>query len=199
MSKKTLYLVDGTALCYRSFFALKLSTSIGLPVGAVYGFYRTLKKIISKYDPSYVGVCFDVSRKTFRHKKFKEYKINRPPLPDDLKLQIPLIKKLVTSLGIKIIERQGFEADDVIASLCQKALKNNLSVVIVSPDKDLCQLIEADKAGNQEEVSRIRGRLLELERHRQSSFSSFGLGSLKERFTTPGVPVPASRQQIRGR
>lgn len=145
MSKKTLYLVDGTALCYRSFFALKLSTSIGLPVGAVYGFYRTLKKIISKYDPSYIGICFDVSRKTFRQKKFKEYKINRPPLPDDLKSQIPLIKKLVTSLGIKIIEKKGFEADDVIASLCQKALKNNLSVVIVSPDKDLCQLIEADK------------------------------------------------------
>lgn len=142
MSKKTLYLVDGTALCYRSFFALKLSTSGGLPVGAVYGFYRTLKKIISKYGPDYIGICFDVSRKTFRQEKFKEYKINRPALPDDLKSQIPLIKKLVTSLGIKIIERKGFEADDVIASLCEKAKLDGLSIVVVSPDKDLCQLIE---------------------------------------------------------
>ena len=145
MSKKTLYLVDGTALCYRSFFALKLSNSRGLPVGAVYGFYRTLKKIISKYGPDYIGMCFDVSRKTFRQEKFKEYKINRPALPDDLKVQIPLVKKLVSSLGIKIIEKKGFEADDVIASLCQEAKKDDLSVVIVSSDKDLCQLIEAGR------------------------------------------------------
>ncbi len=145
MSKKTLYLVDGTALCYRSFFAVKLSTSRGLPVGAVYGFYRTLNKIISKFGPDYIGMCFDVSRKTFRQEKFKEYKINRPPLPDDLKSQIPLIKKLVTSLGIKIVEKKGFEADDVIASLCQKAKQDDLSVVVVSSDKDLCQLIETGR------------------------------------------------------
>ena len=145
MSKKTLYLVDGTSLCYRSFFALKLSTSTGFPSGAVYGVYLTLKKIISKYNPFYMGVCFDVSRKTFRHKKFKEYKINRPALPEDLKVQIPLIKKLVSSLGIKIIEKEGFEADDVIASLCDKALKSNLPVVIASSDKDLYQLIDSDK------------------------------------------------------
>ncbi len=145
MSKKTLYLVDGTALCYRSFFALKLSNSSGLPVGAVYGFYRTLKKIISKYKPDYIGMCFDVSRKTFRQEKYKEYKSNRPSLPDDLKPQIPLIKKLVTSLGIKIIEKKGFEADDVIASLCKGARKDGLAVVVASPDKDLCQLIEANE------------------------------------------------------
>ncbi len=145
MSRKILYLVDGTSLCYRSFFALRLSTSAGFPSGAVYGVFLTLKKIISKHNPSYMGVCFDVSRKTFRQKKFKEYKINRPLMPDDLKLQIPLIKKLVSSLGIKIIEKEGFEADDLIASICNKALKNNLSVVIASSDKDLCQLIESDR------------------------------------------------------
>lgn len=146
MPKKTLYLVDGTALCYRSFFALKLSTSEGLPVGAVYGFYRTLKKIISKYSPDYIGMCFDVSRKTFRQDKFNQYKINRPPLPDDLKAQIPLVKRLVSALGIKIIEKEGFEADDIIASLCRKASRDSgLSVVVVSSDKDLCQLIEAGR------------------------------------------------------
>jgi DNA polymerase-1 len=145
MSKEILYLVDGTSLCYRSFFALKLSTSSGLSVGAVYGFYRTLKKITSKYNPDYLGICFDVSRKTFRQDKFNKYKINRPPLPDDLKVQIPLVKRLVTSLGIRIIEQKGFEADDLIASLCRKALKDNLGVVIASSDKDLCQLIEPGK------------------------------------------------------
>jgi len=144
MSKKILYLVDGTALCYRSFFALKLSNSSGQAVGAVYGFYRTLKKIISKYKPDYIGICFDVSRKTFRQDKYKEYKSNRPALPDDLKPQIPLIKKLVRSLGIKIIEKKNFEADDVIASLCKGAKKDGLAVVVASPDKDLCQLIESD-------------------------------------------------------
>jgi len=145
MAKDTLYLIDGTSLCYRSFFAIKLTTSSGFPTGAVYGFYQTLKRILTKYKPKYIGVCFDVSRKTFRQEKFKEYKINRPPLPDGLKAQFPLVKKLLGALGIKIIEKEGFEADDVIASLCRKARKDNLNVVVVSSDKDLCQLIEKDK------------------------------------------------------
>jgi len=145
MTKNILYLIDGTSLCYRSFFALKLTNSRGFPTGVVYGFYQTLKKIIDKYKPSYVGVCFDVSRKTFRQEKFKEYKINRPPVPDGLKAQIPLVKKLINALGIKIIEKEGFEADDVIASLCKKARQIDYGVVIVSSDKDLYQLIDKDK------------------------------------------------------
>jgi len=111
----------------------------------VYGVYKILKKIITKYNPEYMGICFDVSRKTFRQEKFKEYKMHRPPLPEALKLQFPLVKKLIGNLGVKMIEKEGFEADDVIASLCKKALKGNSSVVIVSSDKDLCQLIEAEK------------------------------------------------------
>lgn len=145
MSKKIVYLIDGTSLCYRSFFALKLSTSSGIPTGAVYGVYLTLKKLIVKHNPSYIWVCFDISRKTFRQEKFKQYKINRPELPDELKTQIPLVKKMISSLGIKTIEKEGFEADDLIASLCNKALKNNLSVVIASSDKDFYQLIDSDK------------------------------------------------------
>jgi DNA polymerase-1 len=145
MPKNTIYLIDGTALCYRSFFAIKLSNHKGFPTGAVYGFYRTLQKIITKYKPTYLGVCFDVSRKTFRTDKFKEYKINRPPLPDELKMQIPLIRKLVSDLGIRIVEKQGFEADDVIASLSKKAVEADCKVVIVSSDKDLCQLISEGK------------------------------------------------------
>ncbi|MBU2251524.1 MAG: hypothetical protein KKH25_04650, partial [Candidatus Omnitrophica bacterium] len=144
MPKDTVYLVDGTSLCYRSFFAIKLSNSKGLPTGSVYGVYQTLKRILAKSKPLYMGFCFDVSRKTFRQEKFKEYKIQRPPTPDDLKSQIPLVKKLVTYLGIVIVEKEGFEADDVIASLCQKAVKDGHKVVIVTSDKDLIQLIGTD-------------------------------------------------------
>lgn len=142
MYNDAIYLVDGTSICYRSFFAVKLSTSKGVPCGAVFGFFKTLQKLISKYNPSYMGVCFDVSRKTFRHEKFKEYKINRAPLPQELGTQIPLIKQMVKDLGIKVIEKEGFEADDIIATLSQKTYSKGAAVVIVSMDKDMYQLIK---------------------------------------------------------
>ncbi|MBP7088220.1 MAG: DNA polymerase I [Candidatus Omnitrophica bacterium] len=145
MSKETLYLIDGTSLCYRAFFAINLSTREGFPTGAIYGFYQTLKKIIAKFNPLYLGVCFDVSRKTFRQEKFKEYKIQRPPLPDALNAQFPLIRKLISSLGIAIVEKEGYEADDVIAYFCDKALKGNLKAIVISSDKDLLQLINDNK------------------------------------------------------
>lgn len=141
MSKKTLYLIDGTSLCYRAFFAINLSTREGFPTGAVYGFYQTLKKIIAKFNPLYLGVCFDVSRKTFRQEKFKEYKIQRPPLPDALSAQFPLIRKLVSYLGMTIVEQEGYEADDVIAYFCNKTFKEDLEAIVISSDKDLLQLI----------------------------------------------------------
>jgi len=145
MAKETIYLVDGTSLSYRSFFAIKLSTSAGLPTGAVFGFYKTLKKIISQYKPTHMAICFDVSRKTHRSKKFKEYKVNRPPTPQDLQVQFGLIRELTRLLGIEVVEKEGFEADDVIASLCKKSLKQGNSVVIVSSDKDLYQLMDTDR------------------------------------------------------
>ncbi len=145
MSKKTLYLVDGTSLCYRSFYAINLSASDGRPTGAIYGFYQTLNKIISKYNPDHIGICFDVSRETIRQEKFKDYKIQRRPMPDDLTPQIPMIKELVSVLGMEIIEKKGYEADDVIASLCAKGRDKNLSVVVVTSDKDLYQLIEDER------------------------------------------------------
>lgn len=144
MSKGTIYLVDGTSLCYRSFFAIKLSNSKGFPTGAIYGFFQTLKKITSTYKPEYIGICFDVSRKTFRQEKFKDYKITRPPLPDSLKVQIPLLKKLIALLGMTLVEKEGFEADDIIASLTKKALKDGFKVVIVSSDKDIYQLLDGE-------------------------------------------------------
>ena len=145
MAKETIYLIDGTSLSYRSFFAIKLFTSGGIPTGAVFGFYKILRKIILQYKPTHMAMCFDVSRKTHRNEKFKEYKANRPPTPQDLQAQFGLIRELTKLLGIKIVEKEGFEADDVIASLCRKSLKGGNSVVIVSSDKDLYQLMVTDK------------------------------------------------------
>ncbi len=142
---KILYLVDGTSICYRSFFAIRLSTSKGVPTGAIYGFVNTLKKIIKKYQPHYLAVCFDVSRKTFRQEMFRDYKIQRPPPPSPLKKQIPVIKELTKALGVEIMEKEGWEADDLIASLARKAKKGNFKVVVISSDKDVFQLIEDKK------------------------------------------------------
>jgi len=139
------YLIDATSICYRSFYAIKLSTSKGFSTGAIYGFVNTLNKIRSKFSPNYIGVCFDVSRKTFRQEKFKEYKINRPAVPDNLKLQLPIIKKLVLSFGLSLLEKEGFEADDIIACIAKKAKESNIPVLIVSSDKDIYQLLEDDK------------------------------------------------------
>ncbi|MCK9573010.1 MAG: DNA polymerase I [Candidatus Omnitrophica bacterium] len=153
MAQDAIYLIDGTSICYRSFYAIRLSNSKGLPTGAVYGFYQTLKRIISKYNPVYIGICFDVSRKTFRQEKFKEYKIQRPPTPDDLKQQIPVIKKLINLLGITLIEKEGFEADDIIATISRKAISENLPAIIVSSDKDMYQLLDNDRVKVYEPVN----------------------------------------------
>ncbi len=144
MDNQTLYLLDGASLCYRAFFAINLSTSKGLPTGAIYGFYNTFRKIKKKFHPKYLGVCFDVSRKTFRQEKFKEYKITRPPVPDPLKTQLPLVRELIGYLGVKIWEREGYEADDIIASVARR-VPSSWKVVIVTSDKDLYQLIEDER------------------------------------------------------
>ncbi len=145
MNKKRLYLIDATAFCYRAFYAVRgLSTSFGQPTGAIYGFINILNKILKEKKPDYLAACFDVSRDTFRMKKFAEYKIQRPPMPDDLSSQIPLIKEIISNYGIKILEKSGFEADDVIATLAKSALIQGLHTVVVTSDKDLLQLVNKD-------------------------------------------------------
>jgi len=147
MSEKRLYLIDATAFCYRAFYALpQLSTSFGQPTGAVYGFINMLNKILKVNKPDYLAVCFDVSRDTFRLKKFAEYKIQRPPMPDALSSQIPLIKETVSAYGLAILERAGYEADDIIATLAKKAKGKGLLTTIVSSDKDILQLVDDNTA-----------------------------------------------------
>lgn len=147
MSKNYLYLIDATAFCYRAFYALKgLATSFGQPTNAIYGFLNILNKILKEKNPQYLAVCFDVSRDTFRQKKFAEYKIQRPPMPDGLSSQIPLIKEILLAYGIPVFEKAGFEADDIIATIASKAKEEEVKVVVVSSDKDILQLVDDDTA-----------------------------------------------------
>ncbi len=139
---KILYLIDATAFCYRAFYAVKgLSTSFGQPTNAVFGFVNMLNKVIKEHNPKYLGICFDVSRDTFRQKKYLDYKIQRAPMPDGLVSQMPLIRQLINAYGFKVLERDGFEADDVIATVSSKAAAAGIKTVIVSSDKDILQLV----------------------------------------------------------
>ncbi|MFZ2603007.1 MAG: DNA polymerase I [Candidatus Omnitrophota bacterium] len=143
MSEKRLYLIDANAFCYRAFYALPVfSTSFGQATNAIYGFINILNKILKEQKPGYLAVCFDISRDTFRTKKFTDYKMNRPPMPSGLVGQIPLIKEVVKAYGITIFEKEGFEADDIIATLAKKAKEKKVGVTIISSDKDILQLVD---------------------------------------------------------
>jgi len=143
MSDKRLYLLDATAFCYRAFYALRdLSTSFGQQTNAVYGFVNILNKILKDNAPEYLAVCFDVSRDTFRQKKFAEYKIQRPSMPEGLSGQMPLIREIISAYGLPIFEQKGFEADDIIATLAKQAKLNGFLTTIVSSDKDILQLVD---------------------------------------------------------
>ncbi|MFH1995512.1 MAG: DNA polymerase I [Candidatus Omnitrophota bacterium] len=142
MPKKNLFLIDGNSFCYRAFYAVRsLSNSKGQPTNAVFGFVSMLNKIIKEYSPDMLAVAFDLKGPTFRHEKFEEYKIHRKPMPDDLVSQMPIIKKLVAAYNIPIYELQGYEADDVLATLAVCAKKKDINTYIVTGDKDALQLV----------------------------------------------------------
>jgi len=143
---KVLYLFDGSAFLYRSFFALPpLTTSSGFPTGAIYGFLRSILAILKTEKPNYMAIAFDLPAPTQRKLAYSEYKSQRPPTPDPLKVQIPVIKELINLLGIKLLEMPGYEADDLIAYLTQKAKKEGFKVKIYSPDKDVLQLVDGSQ------------------------------------------------------
>ena len=145
MDRQSLFLIDATAFCYRAFYALGgLATSFGQPTNAIFGFMNMLNKILKEKKPQFLAICFDVSRDTFRQKKFAEYKIQRPPMPDDLKSQMPFIKEIISAYGIAILEKEGYEADDIIATVASRAQKDGFAVTIVSSDKDILQLVDED-------------------------------------------------------
>jgi DNA polymerase I len=139
---RTLYLIDGDAYIHRAFHALPpLTNSRGEPVGAIYGFARMLQKILRQGNPDYVAVCFDTAAPTFRHKAFDQYKAHRKELDDALKHQLPLAKELARAWGLPVVAMEGYEADDLIATLAHKAARKGVKVVVVTGDKDAMQLV----------------------------------------------------------
>lgn len=146
MSSETLFVVvDGSSYLYRAFHALPpLHNSKGLPTGAVYGVINMLRKLINDYPTEHFAVVFDAKGKTFRDDLYQEYKANRPAMPDDLQLQIEPLHDIIHAMGIPLLMIEGCEADDVIGTLCQQAVAQNMKCIISTGDKDLAQLVNPD-------------------------------------------------------
>lgn len=143
-TQDTLYLLDSYGLIYRSYFAFvshPLTNKAGENVSALYGFFRSLAMILKTYRPQYFLAAFDSRAPTFRHEWYPEYKATRDKTPEDLHAQIPHIEKILTTLGIACLRKDGFEADDIIATLARRAEKEGRRCVIISGDKDLAQLV----------------------------------------------------------
>ncbi|MEI6127839.1 MAG: 5'-3' exonuclease H3TH domain-containing protein, partial [Pseudomonadota bacterium] len=139
---KKLFLIDVSAYFYRAFFALPpLSTAEGLPTNAIYGFTAMLQRLLREQKPSCMAAVLDCPEPTFRHEVYSEYKANRPKMPDNLAAQIPYIKDIIRAFNIAAVEKPGYEADDVIGTLARQAEQDGLEVVIVSGDKEMCQLV----------------------------------------------------------
>jgi DNA polymerase-1 len=143
MSEKKLYLIDGNSLLYRSFYAIQhLSTAQGFPTNAIYGFITTLRKLIDRDKPGWLGIVFDAPGRNLRHDLYEDYKAHRKPMPDDLAAQIPKLKEVIEALRIPVFVQPGFEADDVLGTLARRAAPCGFSTVIVTTDKDLLQLVD---------------------------------------------------------
>jgi DNA polymerase-1 len=139
-----LLLLDGHSLAYRAFFALPVenfSTSTGQPTNAVYGFTSMLINLLRDEVPTHLAVAFDVSRQTFRTAEYADYKGNRSATPDEFKGQVSLIHEVLAALRIAVIEKEGYEADDVIATLATQAREQGMEVLICSGDRDSLQLV----------------------------------------------------------
>jgi len=144
MNKKRLIIIDSNALLHRSFHALPpLATKSGQETGAVYGYLLTLFKAIKDIQPEYIIATFDTKAKTFRHEKFQDYKAQRPRTPDGIISQMPIAKEVLQSFRIPVFAMEGFEADDLIATICALALniEKNIEIYILSGDLDNLQLV----------------------------------------------------------
>lgn len=137
-----LLLIDGSNYLFRAYHALPpLTTSSGEPTGAIKGFHAMLRNVYSKIAPDYVACVFDAHAKTFRHTIFPEYKANRPPMPEDLRVQLEPIRQMVKLLGWPLLQVEGVEADDVLATLACRASSEGIEAFIATGDKDLAQVV----------------------------------------------------------
>ena len=140
MSEKIL-LIDGHSILNRAFYGLPdLTNSEGKHTGAVYGFLNILFRTIEEEKPQYLTVAFDLKAPTFRHKMFDAYKGTRKPMPEELREQVPLIKEVLTAMGVNIVTKEGYEADDILGTLAKKSEAEGMEATILSGDRDLLQL-----------------------------------------------------------
>ena len=140
MSEK-LVLIDGHSILNRAFYGVPdLTNSQGMHTNAIYGFLNILFKILDEEHPDYLVVAFDLKAPTFRHEIYKEYKGTRKPMPQELHMQVPLLKELLTAMHIKIMSKEGLEADDILGTLAKHAAADGMEVSLVSGDRDLLQI-----------------------------------------------------------
>lgn len=143
-TRPTLYLVDGHSHLYKAFYGVRgLATSKGMPTNAIFGFVQMLHRLMDSRRPDHLAVVFDPPGPSFRNEMFAPYKANRPAQPEDLSVQIPWVKRILEAMRVPVLEEEGFEADDVIATMAVRGRDAAMDVWIVSSDKDLFQLIES--------------------------------------------------------
>src|SRR5690348_1871103 len=143
-SRKRLFLIDAMGYVFRAFYApmpQRLRNAKGLPTNVPYLFSNMVRKLLKDWKPDYLAVVFDSSAPTFRDKLFDAYKAQRAPMPDDLSIQVPYVRRYCEAMRLPQIEFPGYEADDVIGTLARKASEEKLEVFIVTSDKDLMQLV----------------------------------------------------------
>ena len=139
---QTLLLIDGNAIMHRAYHALPpFKSADGTPTNVVYGYLSMLYKVVADFKPDYLISCFDTPKPTFRNKIFKDYQIQRPEIDADFIVQIPLVKQALDAAGINRIEKDGFEADDLIGTITRIFEINKFRVIILTGDKDIFQLI----------------------------------------------------------
>ena len=139
------FILDAMALIYRAYFAMIRSqriTSNGVNTSAAFGFINFLYDILQKEKPTHIAVCIDSMTPTFRHEEYEEYKANREKMPEEIASNLPYIREIISAFNIQLIERPGFEADDLIGTLATKASQlDDFEIFIVTPDKDLSQVV----------------------------------------------------------
>lgn len=142
---KKLFLLDAYALIYRAHFAFSKNPRIsskGLNTGVPFGFTNSLLEVIQKQEPTHLGVAFDMPGKTFRHEMYSDYKANRQETPEDIKVGIPMVKRILEAFNIPILQMEGYEADDIVGSIAKQAEKEDFTVYMMTPDKDFGQLVD---------------------------------------------------------
>lgn len=139
---KKLLVIDGNSILNRQFYGIRpLTTGTGLFTNAVFGFLNVLHLQLEKLQPDYCAIAFDVHAKTFRHEKYDQYKAGRHATPPELLMQFPYAKRLATAMGIRVIEKEGYEADDVLGTLSRMATDAGVESYVLTGDRDALQLI----------------------------------------------------------